>query len=286
MIWLACLTALAVSFATVRLVMSLAKHLGAVDAPNSDVVTHTTSTPLLGGVGFIVGTVASALLLTGFALRPGSSVGIGVLCAMGLYKDITRKDLSPKLQLVVQFACCALILTSVDMPARASLWEMAICIFAGAAMINAINYLDVSDGLCSAVSITVFAGLYFAGAPGICMCVAAALLGFFLWNRPKARIFMGDVGSFFIGACLYWFLADGILGRSRPWWMLLVLAVPYGELVTTTLIRLTRAKAITQGDASHVSLLLLNAGMSPWALIGLFSGVSVLFVGFVVVFIR
>ncbi|MCL2488345.1 MAG: phospho-N-acetylmuramoyl-pentapeptide-transferase, partial [Oscillospiraceae bacterium] len=97
----------------------------------------------------------------------------------------------------------------VEQPVDLGLWFIPICMFIIISYTNAVNLNDGVDGLCGTVSFiaalpfVILAG--FAGACGIGLTAAAlagAMLGFLVWNLHPARVFMGDVGSFYIGAAL------------------------------------------------------------------------------------
>lgn len=274
MSWLVFLVSAGVAAAIMPLVIKLAYQVGAVDVPNADVITHTRSIPLLGGLALIAGTIIPAAVFLDWNPPLAAVLGTGIILLMGLYKDVSRKDLQPLLQIAVQIFFCGLVVSSLLPLENLSLWLIGLLIIVGVALINAINFLDVSDGLCAVVAITISIGLYLAGGSIICLGLAGSLLGFFAWNRPKAKVFMGDTGSFFIGAVFYIVVIEGLFVNEWQWGVLCVFAIPFAELGFTILIRLSRSTAIMQGDASHVSLILLNSGMSPWTLLVCFAAAS------------
>jgi UDP-GlcNAc:undecaprenyl-phosphate GlcNAc-1-phosphate transferase len=285
MSWLAASVGALVAGLSIPLLIGLAQRLGAIDNPNTDVVTHTRSVPLFGGVAIIAGTLSAWGFVPAWRIPLPALLGMSLLCLMGLYKDISRRDLSPWLQLTVQMLFCGLVLLSMVPTDIVAVWLLLLWLLAGVALINAINFLDVSDGLCATVAITLCMGMYLAGASVASLFLAGGLVGFLAWNRPRAQIFMGDVGSFFIAAWLYIVLLDGLVGRGGFWGIWFVLAVPFGELAATMLVRRARARSIMQGDASHLSLLLLNNGMSPWVLLACFGSVSLMCTIITVVFL-
>ncbi len=83
-------------------------------------------------------------------------------------------------------------------------WVLGVCVLYGA--INAVNFTDGIDGLCSSVTVTCAAGFIvvalISNALGMGI-IASALLGgcagFLIWNRHPAKVFMGDTGSMFLG---------------------------------------------------------------------------------------
>lgn len=83
-------------------------------------------------------------------------------------------------------------------------WIFAICVLYGA--INAINFTDGLDGLCSSVTLTVAVSfivmaaiLKFTGISILAAALAGGCAGFLVWNHYPAKVFMGDTGSLFLG---------------------------------------------------------------------------------------
>ena len=267
------LTALAI----VPPAIHMAHRLGAVDSRNPDVKTHTCDTPLLGGMSIIAGTLAAAYF-AGIYLPLSLTLAWLFVVVLGLYKDITRKDLAPLFQLAIQLTACALIAAHSDIIASYGIWQTVLMVIGGACLINAINFIDVMDGLCASVAALIALGFALTTSSELGLALAAACLGFFVWNRPKASIFMGDVGSFFIGVTLFHLAVSGLSAGRHILPVLFILAVPLIELLTTVSVRLSRGKSITAGDASHISLIMLNHGVSPWVIISLFTGTGSIFI--------
>jgi UDP-GlcNAc:undecaprenyl-phosphate GlcNAc-1-phosphate transferase len=243
-----------------------------VDAPNPDVRTHTRATPLLGGAGIIAGA------LTYFSW-PGIGIGwpwttwtgLALLCTLGAFKDVTRRNVLPVIQLLVQAGACLLLLHSHSIDGVVPMFGLTI---AGVVLINGVNFLDVSDGLCASVAAVMGLGfwLVFGDNAGIALC--AGCLGFLAWNRPRARIFMGDVGSFFIGGVLCVLALDAFERGATVMAVGSLLILPALEMAVTLGVRLLRTRGLTQGDDSHLSLRLLNKGVSPWAVVVLLVAVA------------
>ncbi len=83
-------------------------------------------------------------------------------------------------------------------------WIFGICVIYGA--VNAVNFTDGIDGLCSSVTITAAAALGIIaamrslfGVSTLAAALAGACAGFLIWNRNPAKVFMGDTGSMFLG---------------------------------------------------------------------------------------
>jgi len=148
-------------------------------------------------------------------------------------------------------------------------------------LINTFNMLDNMDGLSAGVATIV--GLLLATvmflAPdpitnqpqffcgGFLLVMVGSLVGFLLHNRPPARLFMGDAGSYLIGYLLAMAtLTATFAGEGIPQYAVLaplcVMAVPLYDTVTVVLIRLRAKKSPFEADTSHFSHRLVELGMT------------------------
>jgi UDP-GlcNAc:undecaprenyl-phosphate GlcNAc-1-phosphate transferase len=98
------------------------------------------------------------------------------------------------------------------------------------------------------------------------LMVAGALLGFLCFNRPPARIYLGDAGSTLLG---FFFgirsLQDGYAApdAAESWAVpLCLLAVPWYDLITVVLLRLSQRRSPFHADKQHLSHRLVDAGLS------------------------
>ena len=148
-------------------------------------------------------------------------------------------------------------------------------------LINSFNMLDNMDGLSggvAAIAATMLAAVLLLTpnpathqpqlfVSGFLLVLVGSLLGFLWHNRPPARIFMGDGGSYFIGFCLA--IATNMAtftGDDLPWYTMFVplciLAVPLYDTVTVVWIRLRQGRSPFEGDKSHFSHRLVELGMT------------------------
>ena len=148
-------------------------------------------------------------------------------------------------------------------------------------LINSFNMLDNMDGLTAGVG-TISASILAAVmvlAPnpesnqpqlfvaGFLLVLVGALLGFLLHNRPPARLFLGDAGSYFIG---FWIAVATIMatfaGGDTPAHAVLaplcVLSVPIYDTLTVVLIRLREGRSPFEADKNHFSHRLVELGLS------------------------
>jgi UDP-GlcNAc:undecaprenyl-phosphate GlcNAc-1-phosphate transferase len=149
------------------------------------------------------------------------------------------------------------------------------------ALVNAFNMLDNMDGLSAGVAtiacISLAAGLLMDGGNGVepqlfvagfLLVLAGSLLGFLWHNRPPARLYMGDAGSYFVGYSLAVATLVGDYTRYdglRPHAVLFplcVMAVPLYDLISVVWIRLREGRSVFQGDTRHFSHRLVALGLS------------------------
>lgn len=253
-----------------------ARGFGVLAPANPDVVTHDRPIPLLGGVAIMTGLVC-ALAIHGVDFRGEARyfAALALLVVLGLFKDLRQREFSPAVQLLVQVAAVGLLV--LDDPSSSPLYLTGRVLF-GVLLINGLNFIDVMDGLASSVTIvcTGFIAALFvslgAGDPVPALCLAAASLGFLAFNRPKATIFMGDVGSFGIALTLVWLLqpawnTEGISGPVVG----LILAAPLLEVLITVLTRIRHGRSPFVGDELHPSLRLLRSGRRPGVVIAIYA---------------
>ncbi|HUF20676.1 MAG TPA: glycosyltransferase family 4 protein [Burkholderiales bacterium] len=209
---------LAAAVATVVSGMLVRVLLGlriALDNPNHRSL-HSSPTPRTGGIGLLAGVLTGAVVSTG-AVHSALWIALA-LAALSLVDD--RWNLPAAVRLLGHLvAATVFVMMLADRP---TLMLVPVLVLAIGWMTNLYNFMDGADGL--AGGMTVFGFGAFAMAAGmqghgeiaaLSLCVAAAGVGFLLFNFPPARIFMGDVGSIPVG-----FLAGaiGLLGWQEGVW--------------------------------------------------------------------
>jgi UDP-GlcNAc:undecaprenyl-phosphate GlcNAc-1-phosphate transferase len=148
-------------------------------------------------------------------------------------------------------------------------------------LINSFNMLDNMDGLSAgvaAIAATLLAAVMLLTpdptshqpqlfVAGFLFTLVGALVGFLFHNRPPARIFMGDAGSYFVGFCLAvmtilaTFTGNG-LPRHAILAPLCVLAVPLYDTLSVVCIRLRAGRSPFEGDTNHFSHRLVALGLT------------------------
>ena len=256
------LIALVVSGALVALLLRGRVATLALDLPNQRSL-HSTPTPRLGGIG-IIGGVAAGWAYAGAAIEPLLLTALVLLIAVSLLDDF--KGAGVAWRLLIHLASAAL--AAVAVMHGQQWWLVALAALATAWMINLYNFMDGADGLAGGMAVIGFAAYGAAALIGsdyafaaVNLSVAAAALGFLLFNFPPARVFMGDAGAIPLG-CLA--AALGIAGALRgawPWWFGLVIFSPFIVDASLTLAKRTlRGARVWQAHREHYYQRLVQSG--------------------------
>lgn len=263
---------------------TLARSL--VDIPNHR-SSHSSPTPRGGGLAIvIVASAGVALQMTIVNLDPG--VGIGLLVGGGLIGLVgwidDYRDLRARWRAIAQFAAAAWFIYCVGAPE--SLWLGAWSLPLGTAspvlavvslvwLTNLFNFMDGIDGIAGAQAVSVGAVggvlLLAAGAPGLggtALLIAAASLGFLLWNWAPARIFMGDVGSGFLGFMLGAVAIASDRAGAVPLLVWLLLMGVFVFDATVTLLRRLRRERFYEPHRRHAYQRAVAAGLSHGTVTG------------------
>ena len=258
-----------------------APTIGAVVPPRPD-RWHRAPTPTMGGIaiasattiGFLVVAWRPSLLDDLLPWSPALAASLAMF-VVGVLDD--RLQLSPVAKLVASLAIGAFLVfalagTEPDVARRTLHTLIAIVWFAG--VCHAFNLLDNMDGLAAGVALiaTTFFAWLLSDVLGAAMVVlllslAGALLGFLYWNRPTARLFMGDSGSLFIGAMLAStslvpVFGGGVSLSSPMVPIALILTVPLFDTAFVLVLRRLAGRSATKGGTDHVSHRLVSLGFS------------------------
>ena len=256
-----------------------------VDRPNALHKSHKQPVPYLGGVAIILGVVIitySASLFSNFTsstfwlassvLGPALSLGL-----IGLWDDV--KNLKPLPRFIAQSLAgilTAIVLIATDTmgnPTGSTLFDSLLTILWVVGICNAINFFDNLDGGAAgtvAISSITLAILALNGdqylITALSTVTAGATLGFLVWNKSPAKIYMGDAGALFLGVLL-----ATLTVRFKPSTQtqigsflvpILLLAIPILDTTVAVFSRVRRHLSPFQGGQDHLSHRLIRAGLS------------------------
>jgi UDP-GlcNAc:undecaprenyl-phosphate/decaprenyl-phosphate GlcNAc-1-phosphate transferase len=236
----------------------------------------------MGGIAIASATAIGFLVVVARPSVVGELLPWGPVLAASLAMFVVgvlddRLQLSPTAKLVSSLAIGAFLVfalagTDPDAARQALHTLIAIVWFAG--VCHAFNLLDNMDGLAAGVAFiaTAFFAYLLPNELGMAMVVllaslAGALIGFLFWNRPTARLFMGDSGSLFIGAMLAStslvpVLRGGVALSSPIVPIALILAVPLFDTAFVLVLRRLAGRKASKGGTDHVSHRLVSLGFS------------------------
>jgi UDP-N-acetylmuramyl pentapeptide phosphotransferase/UDP-N-acetylglucosamine-1-phosphate transferase len=249
--------------------------------------SHTVPTPQGGGIAVLAGAFAAlgaALWLApveGEAARAAvvlalAAAGLGIV---GAWDDI--RPLPASLRLMLQAACVGFVLLRAApelrlfpelMPLSV---ERALALLAGVWFVNLVNFMDGLDWITVAGIVPLTAALALAGLLGVidpvtgwlAAALCGGLIGFSPFNRPVARLFLGDVGSLPIGLVTAYLLYR--LAGTGAFAAALILPLYHVADATITLIRrLARGEKVWQAHRSHFYQQATANGFSVLAVVG------------------
>jgi len=278
-----------VSYVLVGLLTPLMRKIaiaqGVLDRPNSAHKSHKKPVPYLGGVAIIIGVVLVSYLalitskftwsnfwLATSVLGPAVAMGL-----VGLWDDL--KNLNPLPRFIGQSIAGLIVATilvfndNVGNPTGVTELDVAITVLWIVGICNSINFFDNLDGgaagtvAITAISLTYLAitgDQYFIAA--LSVVVAGSTLGFLIWNRTPARIYMGDAGALFLGVLIATLTVrfepttdSSITSFAIP---VLLLAIPILDTTVAVFSRIRRNVSPFQGGKDHLSHRLVRYGLS------------------------
>jgi Fuc2NAc and GlcNAc transferase len=247
-----------------------ARRANLLDIPNSR-SSHSTPTPRGGGLAIVVVSMLAVILLGATSVLDralcAAFVGGGTLVAtIGVWDD--RFGAPPALRLCIHFVAAGWVVFCLggmppfDCGFGLGSWGFVGDCFAVVGlvwMINLTNFMDGIDGIAAAEG-TFVAGtgallLMLNGCLGLALAsavLAAATAGFLVLNWPPARIFLGDVGSGYLGFALGTLMLAHTWQRpSALWTWLILLSLFTADATITLTIRAIRRVRIYEAHRSH-----------------------------------
>ena len=280
-------------------VRALAIRLGAMDAPNMARKSQAEPVPYLGGVAIALGISIVTFAALFFSdeneliIERGLTAIIPALFlgAVGLFDDLRSLPAWPRL--VVQTVVGTLIAFvlvqtgTLGIAFESDVINTLVTIFWIVGICNSINFFDNMDGAASGAVAIAALGVFFIAfdrgqvlLSALTIVTAGATIGFLMWNKSPAKIYMGDAGALFLGVIIS--VATIRLNPGiTPIWQslaipLMMLAVPLLDTCVAVFSRLARGLSPLTGGKDHLSHRLVRAGLTrPMAAISLWSAAGV-----------
>lgn len=278
------------------------RRTNVLDVPN-DRSSHDRPIPRIGGVAVVTAYMLGLAALYAFdgAAFDGASylivfvaASLGI-AAVGLLDDLGRLS-AAKTKFAAQFAAAVvLVLAGVSFrsvsipvlgPVDLGVWGGVLTVFWLVALTNSVNFMDGLNGLAGGTALVaaIFLGAVTLGqgaslVPLLSFVLVPAILGFLVFNFPRASLFMGDVGSQFIG---FVFAALAVVAAEHDAVRTSLLVVPllYFHFIFDTFFtfmrRLFAGENVTRAHRSHLYQLLNRSGYGHVAVSGLHIGMTVL----------
>jgi len=256
-----------------------------LDLPNSNHKTHQQVVPYLGGVAIALGIIIVtyvALITKGSSTNDfllatsliGPAIALGLV---GLWDDI--RNLPPLPRFIGQSLTGLLVSVflilgdNVANLTSLTLLDFSITIFWVVGICNSINFFDNLDGgAAGTVAISALFLTYLAlqsrqsFIAALAIVTAGATFGFLIWNRPPARIYMGDAGALFLGVLIATLsirlnpITESTLASLAV--PILLLGIPILDTSVAVLSRVRRGISPFQGGTDHLSHRLRRLGLS------------------------
>ncbi|GAA3255714.1 MraY family glycosyltransferase [Nonomuraea helvata] len=254
---------------------------------------HARPTPYVGGIGIMLGTFVPALALPELTDRRVIAILLGatVVGLLGLIDDI--RPLPPVTRLVVEtVAAVEVVLSGVHVTLVGGWLDGVATVVWLVVLANSFNLLDNMDGVLGSVATVTAAFLavsaFVSAQTSLALLMTVltcATLGFLKHNWPRARVFMGDSGSLFIGFLLSCSAVLLMAGQGPPTLIAGLLLPTFVATVDTGVVLVSRLRAghsPLRGGTDHVSHRLRRLGLPTWAVAAGLGLIAAILGGFLV----
>lgn len=274
------------------LFMKYGRAIGVVDVPNIR-SSHHEAIPKGGGIGVLVVCIF-------YSLQAGIPVYLWLPAFVISLVSLWGGDLhglTVKKRLIIQFCCSMVFVVFFLYSKQVSSNIYLLCVLISIFIVGTSNFYNFMDGIDGIAGITGVVGFsllsyysYMTGTGaiygGLSLALACSCLGFLCFNLPKAKVFLGDVGSVLLGflfACIV-----VILSKNITDFLVLTgfLAPFYFDEIFTMIVRIKDGDSLTVAHRKHIYQLLANElGVSHWK-VSLAYGVSQMLMGLSFIFLQ
>ncbi|WP_236892783.1 MraY family glycosyltransferase [Desulfoluna limicola] len=251
-------------------VIRFGSFVGLIDRPN-DRSSHLAPTPKGGAIGVLVGFVVSAMWLNLLYSLWLPALGLALISLLG-----DRREIDPKVRLMIQFCCSLIFLVILFYSKNINFFAYFIVSFLAIYIVGTSNFYNFMDGINGIAGITGIVGFLLLAVFGLLtevepkyvtasFAIACSCLGFLPYNIPRAKVFMGDVGSILLGfvfACMVVIMSRSLLdficlaGFLFPF---------YADELTTMVVRIRDGESLSKPHRRHLYQILANeCGIEHW----------------------
>ena len=260
------LVAFVISFLLSFILSKIAPRIGLVDKPVG-IKDHSKPTPYGGGVAIFIGTLMSIFWINDWRILV---LGFSVFL-LGFFDDL--RPYSRYLKLIFQSLIAVFTIwigIKINIKILPGYLNIILSVIWIVGITNALNIIDVMDGISAGVGFFAAFGFAFISVSGtgtypiVAVMLAGSCLGFLPFNLPKAKMFMGDSGSLFLGymlsvlAILTRYTAANPIALFVP---LLILFIPIFDTAYVVILRVMKGQNPLKGSHDHFVLKLKASGL-------------------------
>jgi UDP-GlcNAc:undecaprenyl-phosphate GlcNAc-1-phosphate transferase len=303
-----------VSLAAVALVLWLSHKKSWYDTINERKI-HSGDVPRLGGIGFAFPFIIAAFIIVFSAPEPYMGmrflpplISMLLILGCGIFDDF--RPLAPRRKLLLQvIAALCVILPDYTFQQFVFLgqgkpWELnwlryPLSFLWLVGLTNAMNFIDGVDGLAGGLAVLITLSyalifMYFFNVGSVtllCFCLISVIGGFLVFNLPipKAKIFMGDGGSQFLGfmVALLPLINQGNTRSNLPLlYAAALLIIPILDTTAAVWRRIRDGRRIDSPDKSHIHHKLMNLGFQSRGVVAVLYGLQILLGGLVFISVK
>ena len=280
-IYISFFLSLFISIAATPLVIKIAEKHDISDKPDHNRKIHDDNIPLLGGLAIYLGFIISFLIFIDLDKSTIAFIITSMIILItGIFDDI--HNVPARTRLLIE-AGCALYMACVGMRVDIGqyifksnvliyLLDFILTVLWIIGVINAVNLVDGVDGLAGGVVAIAALGFAIIGSVIykdimfiMALSLIGAVIGFLIYNRNPAKIFMGDAGSTFLGyvlSILSIMSIDLSINKASLFVPVIILTVPIFDTGCAILRRIFSKKSVLVADRGHIHHRLLNLGYS------------------------
>lgn len=263
-----------------------------LDSPNYR-SSHETSTPSAGGISFVIAFLLTLFFKDSYFLLPPNGffflvISLLPLAFVSLLDDYHPVPSSARIFVHTYTAVIVLLISHFSFPSLIGLVVYPLLFLLFIAVINFVNFMDGLDGLVASSMLVSFSSVFVAlSVPWTFWVIIGSLFAFLVFNWSPSKVFMGDIGSTFLGA---FFVA--LIFQSHSWSTFFGLLFIPSPLFTDSIVTIVRRffarqniftphrlhlyQRLHQSGYSHGSVSLVYASASLFLSISFFSGGFVL----------